>query len=47
MLKEKEEELNGVGSDFERANTVMSEISQLNEELEVLMERWEYLSAFQ
>ncbi|KUP06500.1 multidrug ABC transporter ATP-binding protein [Bacillus coahuilensis p1.1.43] len=46
-LKEKEEELNGVGSDFERANTVMSEISQLNEELEILMERWEYLSSFQ
>jgi ABC transport system ATP-binding/permease protein len=37
-------ELNMVGSDFERAQSIMEEMNKHNEQLEVLIERWSYLS---
>jgi ATP-binding cassette subfamily F protein uup len=37
-------ELNTVGSDFERAQSIMEEMNKHNEQLEVLIERWSYLS---
>ncbi|MED1205367.1 ABC-F family ATP-binding cassette domain-containing protein [Heyndrickxia acidicola] len=37
-------ELNSIGSDFERAQSIMEEMNQQNELLEELIERWSYLS---
>lgn len=37
-------ELDQVGSDFEKAQSLMNEQIKLNEELEALIERWTYLS---
>ncbi|WP_233711423.1 ABC-F family ATP-binding cassette domain-containing protein [Lederbergia citrisecunda] len=38
------EDLEGIGSDFERAQLIMNEIEQLNNQLEHLISRWSYLS---
>ncbi len=43
-LEEIIEELNGAGSDFEKAQKLMEEETQLNERLEFLIERWTYLT---
>ncbi|NMD72475.1 ABC-F family ATP-binding cassette domain-containing protein [Bacillus sp. DNRA2] len=37
-------EINNTGSDFEKAQSLMKEETQLNEQLEHLIERWSYLS---
>ncbi|WP_227395329.1 ABC-F family ATP-binding cassette domain-containing protein [Jeotgalibacillus aurantiacus] len=39
-----EQELNQTGSDFTRADEIMSELEKTNDELEHLIERWSYLS---
>jgi len=38
------EELDHIGSDFEKAQKLMNEIDQLNIRLEHLISRWSYLS---
>lgn len=43
-LKEIAEEIHKTGSDFEKAQTLMTEENTLNEKLEYLIERWSYLS---
>ncbi|NMH70428.1 ABC-F family ATP-binding cassette domain-containing protein [Bacillus sp. RO3] len=45
-IEEADAELQKVGSDFERAQQLMKESDELNEELERLIERWTYLSEF-
>ncbi|WP_175991280.1 ABC-F family ATP-binding cassette domain-containing protein [Bacillus sp. Marseille-Q1617] len=45
-LENVQEELQTVGSNFERAQELMNESQQLNEQLELLIERWSYLSEF-
>ena len=48
MVEEKlgkiEEDLLLIGSDFTKGQQLMEEQNELNEQLEKLMERWEYLS---
>ena len=39
-------ELQGIGSDFTKAQQLMDESAKLNEQLEHLIERWSYLSEF-
>ncbi|OZI11742.1 multidrug ABC transporter ATP-binding protein [Bacillaceae bacterium SAS-127] len=41
-----QQELDQVGSDFEKAQRLSEELEVLNEELEHLIERWSYLSEF-
>ena len=43
-LEEISTEMNNTGSDFEKAQKLMEEESQLNEKLEHLIERWTYLT---
>ncbi len=43
-LEEISTEMNNTGSDFEKAQKLMEEESQLNERLEHLIERWTYLT---
>ncbi|WP_201713244.1 ABC-F family ATP-binding cassette domain-containing protein [Rossellomorea arthrocnemi] len=45
-IEEADAELQKVGSNFERAQQLMSVSEKLNEELEELIERWTYLSEF-
>ena len=43
-LKQIDEELEKIGSDFTKGQALMEEQTAMNEKLEHLMERWEYLS---
>lgn len=43
-LKEIDEDMNNIGSDFEKAQQLMDEQKKLNHDLEYLIERWSYLS---
>lgn len=43
-LKEIDEDMNNIGSDFEKAQLLMDEQKKLNHDLEYLIERWSYLS---
>jgi ATP-binding cassette subfamily F protein uup len=43
-LEEIQDEMSGIGSDFEKGQALMKEESQLNEQLEQMIERWSYLS---
>lgn len=45
-IAEAQQELDQVGSDFEKAQRLSEELETLNEELEHLIERWSYLSEF-
>ncbi|MFS0635546.1 ABC-F family ATP-binding cassette domain-containing protein [Mesobacillus foraminis] len=42
-----QQEMAGIGSDFEKGQRLMKEESDLNEQLELLIERWSYLSEFE
>jgi ATP-binding cassette subfamily F protein uup len=42
-----QQEMAGIGSDFEKGQMLMKEESDLNEQLELLIERWSYLSEFE
>ncbi|MBT2754993.1 ABC-F family ATP-binding cassette domain-containing protein [Mesobacillus foraminis] len=42
-----QQEMAGIGSDFEKGQKLMKEESDLNEQLELLIERWSYLSEFE
>ncbi|MGD7045370.1 ABC-F family ATP-binding cassette domain-containing protein [Jeotgalibacillus proteolyticus] len=41
-----DQEMQTIGSDFDKAERIMSEQQKANEELEQLIERWDYLSEF-
>ena len=43
-IEQLNEELNTIGSDFEKAQTIMDEIKEKNDQLDDLLERWTYLS---
>ncbi|WP_433742734.1 ABC-F family ATP-binding cassette domain-containing protein [Falsibacillus pallidus] len=43
-LEKAQSDLENVGSDFDKARILMEEIEQYNENLELLIERWSYLS---
>jgi ABC transport system ATP-binding/permease protein len=43
-LEEIQDEMSGIGSDFEKGQALMKEESQLNEQLEQMIDRWSYLS---
>ncbi|RDI43066.1 ABC-F family ATP-binding cassette domain-containing protein [Falsibacillus pallidus] len=43
-LENAQNDLENVGSDFDKARVLMEEIEQYNENLEMLIERWSYLS---
>jgi ATP-binding cassette subfamily F protein uup len=44
QLEKIQEEMQNAGSDFGKLQTLMKAEQELNEQLEYLMERWEYLS---
>ena len=43
-LEEVSKEIGNTGSDFTKAQELMKEETELNEKLEYLIERWEYLA---
>lgn len=43
-IEQLNEDLNTIGSDFEKAQTIMDEIKKKNDQLDHLLERWAYLS---
>jgi ABC transport system ATP-binding/permease protein len=43
-IEEIQAEMSGIGSDFEKGQALMKEESELNEQLEQMIERWSYLS---
>ncbi|WP_053363892.1 ABC-F family ATP-binding cassette domain-containing protein [Bacillus sp. FJAT-27251] len=43
-IEEIQAEMAGIGSDFEKGQALMKEESELNEQLEQMIERWSYLS---
>ncbi|WP_404329040.1 ABC-F family ATP-binding cassette domain-containing protein [Mesobacillus maritimus] len=45
-IEEIQSEMAGIGSDFEKGQSLMKEEAELNEQLEQLIERWSYLSEF-
>jgi ABC transport system ATP-binding/permease protein len=45
-IEEIQSEMAGIGSDFEKGQNLMKEEADLNEQLEQLIERWDYLSEF-
>jgi ABC transport system ATP-binding/permease protein len=45
-IEEIQSEMAGIGSDFEKGQNLMKEEAALNEQLELLIERWSYLSEF-
>jgi ABC transport system ATP-binding/permease protein len=45
-IEEIQSEMAGIGSDFEKGQNLMKEEAELNEQLEQLIERWDYLSEF-
>jgi len=45
-LEEIQVEMAGIGSDFEKGQSLMKEEAELNEQLEQMIERWSYLSEF-
>ena len=45
-IEEIQAEMAGIGSDFEKGQSLMKEEAELNEKLEEMIERWGYLSEF-